>query len=237
MPGVGAPVVGVVAHGHLVAKPFGDLPVVGTPRAYVDALVALGARPVLLPGAQAAGMLDLVDGVVLTGGGDLDPATYGGDPVRAREVDPARDADELALVRAAAGARVPLLGACRGAQVMAVAYGGRLVDEVGHEHPVEGHDVVTEAGSRLHALLGPRARTSALHHQAIADPGPAWRPTAWAEDGVVEGIEWAAGDWDALGVQWHPELGWSGVLEDATGPAVLGWLVENACARRTLVRS
>ncbi|MFL6060219.1 MAG: gamma-glutamyl-gamma-aminobutyrate hydrolase family protein [Marmoricola sp.] len=231
MAGSGAPVIGVVAHGYQVPRPFGDLPVTGTPDAYVDALVALGARPVLLPGVQAAGMLDLVDGLVLTGGGDVDPAAYGGDPAAAKDVDAVRDAAELAVVRAACDARLPLLGACRGAQVLAVAFGGRLVDGVAHEHPFEGHQVETEEGSVLHALLGPRARTSALHHQAIGDPGPSWRATARTEDGTVEGIEWAAGDWAVLGVQWHPEMAWTEQIEDPTGPVVFGWLVEQARVR------
>lgn len=236
-------VVGVVGHGYVVPRPFGDLPVTGTPPAYVEGIAAAGARPVVLPGNRAVELLDLVDGLVLIGGGDVDPELYGGDPAAAAEVDRARDDAEIALVRAAAQARVPVLGACRGAQVLAVAFGGRLADGVAHIHPAEGHPVSTAASSLVHRLVGERPTTSALHRQAIADPGPRWRPTAWADDGTVEAIEWSAADWDVLGVQWHPELAWHADLDDATGPALFGWLADAAAIRaggqdrRTLVRS
>jgi len=246
LPPVPAPVIGIVGHGYVVAKPFGDLAVTGTPPTYVEGLAAAGARPVLLPCGHAAELLDLVDGLVLTGGGDVDPALYGGDPAAATEVDRARDDAEIALVRAAAQARMPVLGACRGAQVLAVAFGGRLADGVAHIQPVAGHPVSTDVSSLVRRLVGERPTTSALHRQEISDPGPRWRPTAWADDGTVEAIEWSAADWDVLGVQWHPELAWHAELDDATGPALFGWLVEAARARsmkdggrgpRTLVRS
>ena len=228
------PVVGVVGHGYVVPKPFGDLRVTGTPPTYVEAIAAAGARPVLLPGDRAADLLDLVDGVVLTGGGDVDPALYGGDPCRAVEVDRERDDAEIAVVRAAAQARTPLLGVCRGAQVLAVAYGGTLGGDLAHERPFAGHPVTTAPGSLVRRLVGPAATTSALHHQAVLDPGPFWRPTAWAEDGTVEAIEWAAGDWAVLGVQWHPEMAWHDQLDDPTGPALFGWLA--ACAQPAVAR-
>jgi putative glutamine amidotransferase len=240
------PVVGIVGHGYVVPRPFGDLAVTGTPRHYVEALVAAGARPVLLAGSHAVDLLDVVDGLVLTGGGDLDPALYGGDPDAAADVDRARDDAEIALVRAAAQARIPLLGVCRGAQVLAVAFGGRLTDGVAHIDPHTGHPVSTRAGSEVHRLVGDRAVTSALHRQAITEPGTPWRATAWAEDGTVEAIEWSAGDWDVLGVQWHPELAWHDDLDDPTGPALFDWLARAAHVRsvnkevgvpRSLVRS
>jgi putative glutamine amidotransferase len=240
------PVVGVVGHEYVVRKHFGDLPVTGTPRWYADALAAVGARPVLLPGGGAPDLLDVLDALVLTGGGDVDPVLSGGDPATASEVDRERDDHEIALVRAAARAGVPLLGVCRGLQVLAVAFGGTLVGGLDHARPHDGHEVATAPDSVVRDLVGPRARTSALHRQAVADPGSAWRPTAWAGDGVVEAIEWIGGDWAALGVQWHPELAWHADLEDATGPAIFGWLADAARARsmsgggsgpRTLVRS
>jgi putative glutamine amidotransferase len=224
------PVVGVVGHGYVVPRPFGDLPVTGTPPAYVDGLAAAGARPILLPGHRAIELLDLVDGLVLTGG-DVDPVLHGGDPADGLDVDRTRDEDEIALVRAAARSRVPLLGACRGAQVLAVAFGGRLGACAGHVRPGAGHPVSTTTGSQIHRLVGDRPVTSALHRQSITDPGPRWRSTAWADDGTVEAIEWRAGDWDVLGVQWHPELAWHADLDDRTGPAVFGWLAAAAAAR------
>ena len=240
------PVVGIVGHGYVVPRPFGDLPVTGTPPTYVEAVAATGARPVLLPGTHALDLLDLVDGIVLTGGGDVDPALYGGDPSSAADVDRARDDAEIAIVRSASQARIPLLGVCRGAQVLAVAFGGRLAGGLEHIDPVAGHPVSTAAGSMVRRLVGERPATSALHRQAIAEPGPRWRATAWADDGTVEAIEWAGGDWPVLGVQWHPELAWHADLDDPTGPALFGWLARAARIRsmrkaggapRTLVRS
>jgi putative glutamine amidotransferase len=240
------PVIGIVSHGYVVPRPFGDLPVTGTPPTYVEAVAATGARPVLLPGTHALELLDVVDGLVLTGGGDVDPALYDGDPGSATDVDHARDDAEIALVRAASQARIPLLGVCRGAQVLAVAFGGRLAGGLDHIDPVAGHPVSTADGSMVHRLVGARPATSALHRQAIADPGPRWRATAWAGDGTVEAIEWRPGDWAVLGVQWHPELAWHADLHDPTGPALFGWLVAAASTRsmrkagsapRTLVRS
>lgn len=221
------PVVGVVGHGHLVPRPFGDLPVTGTPPTYLDAVAAAGGRPVVLAIPYAVEQLDLVDAIVLTGGGDVDPRRHPGRVDTVRDVDPARDEAELALVHAAAAARIPLLGICRGLQIMAVAFGGAL-GAVEHELVETGHDIRTAPGSLVRTLLGTGCRTSALHRQAITASGEWWRPTAWADDATVEAIEPVDPDWPALGVQWHPELGDHPVLGDGTGPALFGWLVEHA---------
>lgn len=219
-----APVVGVVAHAHRVPKPFGELPVTGSPTSYVEGLVAVGARAVLLPGTDATELLDVADAVVLTGGGDVDPLLSGVDPAACRDVDRSRDDAEIALARAAAAAGVPLLGVCRGLQILAVAFGGTLAAGMEHVRPRDGHALRTETGSLLSDLLGHRPQTSALHRQAVADPGPELRPVAWADDGVIEAVEWTGGGWPVLGVQWHPEHAWSADLHDPTGPALFGWL-------------
>lgn len=223
--------IGVVGHGYAVPKPFGDLPVLGTPQAFVDAVMHVGARPVIVPPRAGVDLLDLVDGLVLTGGGDVDPARYGA-PGTASDVDGERDEAEIALVRLAAERRIPLLGACRGLQVMAVALGGTLHGGLAaHLAPMEGHPVTTAPGSLVHALLGEDVRTTALHQWAVADPGPHWRPSAWAHDGIVEAIEPVDRDWPALGVQWHPELAWHPVFADPTGPTLFRWLAEAAGTR------
>lgn len=224
------PVVGVVGHDLVVRRPFGDLPVTGTPRAYVEHLVRAGMRPVVLPGRHAIELFDVVDALVLTGGGDLDPSLSGTDPGQADGVDRSRDEAELKLVRAAAERRIPVLGCCRGLQVMAVAFGGTLRRVEGHVQPGPGHAVHTQPGSLIGDLLGPVAKTTALHGQAIADPGPYWRPTAWA-DGTIEAIEPFHGSWAALGVQWHPELGGLAGFTDETGRTIFGWLAERARSR------
>lgn len=222
------PVVGIVGHSYEVPKFFGNLPVSGTPGSYVDRVAAAGGRPVVLPGRQATGLLDVVDALVLTGGGDVDPALYGGSPEGGIDVDRNRDEDEIALVHAAQQAGVPLLGVCRGLQVLVVAHGGTLTGDLGMSHvlPEVGHPVTTQPGSLTRRVLGERPQVSSLHHQSVADPGPHWRPTAWADDGVVEAAEWVGPEpWPVLAVQWHPE-------RDHTGPALFGWLVTEAATYR-----
>jgi putative glutamine amidotransferase len=123
---------------------------------------------------------------------------------------------------------------CRGLQVLVVAFGGTLTADLGMSHvlPEVGHRVTTRHDSAMRSLLGERPSVTSLHHQAVADPGPCWRPTAWAADGVIEAAEWAgAVDWPVLGVQWHPEL------EGATGPALFAWLVEEARVCRARSRA
>lgn len=228
------PVIGIVGHRHTVTKRFGDLDVVGSTAPYVDQVRRAGGRPVVLPGSAAVDLLDVVDALVLTGGGDVDPLRYGGDPGSGVDVDATRDRDEIAVVRAAAEAGVPLLGACRGLQVLVVAFGGTLTGDLGAGHllPDVGHPVSTRPGSLVHDVLGPRPAVTSLHHQSVADPGPCWSPSAWADDGVVEAVEWTANeDWLALAVQWHPEL------ENVSGAALFAWLIRHAGNGRGRVTS
>ncbi len=219
------PVVGIVGHRYVVPRPRVELDVTGTPRPYVDRVTAAGGRALVLPAGEAIALLDLVDALVLTGGGDVDPAAYGGDAAAGQDLDPSRDQDEIALVRAAAAAGVPLLGVCRGLQVLVVALGGTLAGDLdGHRFKGGVHPVRAEPGSLLASLLGDIALTTTLHHQAVDDPGPHWHVTGRAEDGVAEAVEWSgAGAWPALGVQWHPELS-----EDPTGERLFAWLVDAA---------
>jgi len=222
------PVVGIVGADHVVVRFWGELPVTGCPTSYVDAVLATGGLPVVVPGRASLDVLDVVDALVLTGGGDVDPSLYGGDPATAAEVDPARDRAELALVRAAADRGLPVLGVCRGLQLLAVAFGGRLTGTLGTTHvlPTTGHPVLLSPGSCLADLLGSSANVSSIHHQAIDEPGPCWRVTARTADGVVEACEWAGPKpWPVLGVQWHPE-------RDDTGAALFGWLGEAATSSR-----
>jgi putative glutamine amidotransferase len=209
------PVIGVAGHRQLVPRTFGELPVHGTPAWYADAITACGGRPVVVPPGTGPDLLDLLDGVVLTGGDDLG-------------ADPARDADEVALARTAIAAGRPVLGVCRGLQVLVVAFGGTLRGGLDHVHPGRGHLVTTAPGSTIRSLLGAATTTSALHQQAAATPGPHWVPTAWTDDGVIEAIEPADPSVTALGVQWHPELHWNDSPHDPTGPAVFAWLVARA---------
>ncbi|NEW76479.1 gamma-glutamyl-gamma-aminobutyrate hydrolase family protein [Streptomyces rhizosphaericus] len=204
-----------------------------------------GAIPVVLPFESAdAGVVDRLDALLVTGGQDVHPDLWGGDPERASDdADPRQDATvhdrerdvyEIALVRAAVSRRIPVLGICRGNQVLNVALGGTLVEDVpttGVVHaaaeppPSAGdadHVVTFVPGSLAHQLFGDSARTNSWHHQAVRDPGPGVTATGHTADGSVEAIELAGAA--VLGVQWHPE--WHLGLDP-----VFPWLVESARRR------
>lgn len=189
------------------------------PDNYVEKLTEAAARPVVLPPVPGVEtVLDRLDGLVLVGGSDLDPASYGAEPHPATDPPRAfRDTAELALARRALDTGLPLLGICRGLQVLNVLLGGTLhqhvPDLVGHENhsPTPGHfgahPVRVEPGSRLAKLLDRTELTVPTHHhQSVDRLGDGLTPVAWAEDGVVEAAEHAAHPF-AVAVQWHPEAG------------------------------
>jgi putative glutamine amidotransferase len=187
------------------------------PEPYVTALRRAGARPVLLPTAQPADAAELLEpfhGLLLAGGGDIDPGRYGEPPHPAQYgTDPDRDAVELALALAADRLGMPVLGICRGVQVLNVAFGGTLVQHLPEltgllRHRADGeqllHPLRVLAGSRLAGALG-REQVEGLshHHQGLDRLGDGLRAVAWSPDGLVEGIERERG-W-TVGVLWHPE--------------------------------
>ena len=183
---------------------------------YVDAVREAGGRAVLLPpDSTDADVLDRLDGLILIGGADVGPANYGAEPhptVDAPRVE--RDASELLLCRAARERDLPLLGICRGMQVMAIAHGGSLIQDlpdagfglVHRERPgtFTEHAVTLADGSRIADIYGAtRIDTNSSHHQGIADPG-SLTATGWTDDGLIEVLEAPEARF-ALGVQWHPE--------------------------------
>lgn len=188
------------------------------PAPYVERVVEAGGLPVLFPVVDPGlvpAYLALVDGLLVIGGDDVDPAAYGAAPHAALgPVDRARDRFELALVRAAAAGDVPTLGICRGLQVMNVALGGTLLQHVPEEVPGAlphggrmdvAHDVTVEGRSALARIVGvTRLGVNSHHHQAIATPAPGLAVTARSDDGVVEAAEDPTRRL-LLGVQWHPE--------------------------------
>jgi putative glutamine amidotransferase len=189
------------------------------PTDYVRAVERAGGRPLLVPPSQEGleETLAVLDGIIFSGGSDLDPATYGHDPhPETKGIVEERDRGELALLHAALSRDMPVLAVCRGSQVLNVALGGDLVqhlpDVVGHdEHkhtPGEyaDHDVTLEAGTRLEALLGDHAPVKSHHHQGFGRLGSGLREAAHAEDGTVEALEDPSRRF-ALGVLWHPEAG------------------------------
>ncbi|MFI8456720.1 gamma-glutamyl-gamma-aminobutyrate hydrolase family protein [Kitasatospora sp. NPDC085464] len=183
------------------------------PQTYVDAVVRAGGTPVLLP-PQPGGtdhLLDALDGLVLAGGPDVDPARY------ATDADPrtgpphhARDDWESTLLHTALSRDLPVLGVCRGMQLLNVELGGTLLQHLpdGSHQTVPAryvrHRVALVAGSRLAEVLGPDTEVSCYHHQAVDRLGAGLQVTARSADGTVEGLE-LAGHRFALGVQWHPE--------------------------------
>jgi len=201
---------------------------------YADMVVAAGGVPVLLPPASAdpdaaRAVVARLDALVISGGADVDPSRYGANAhERTAGWRPDRDAWELALLDAADEAGLPMLGICRGMQLMAVHAGGSLdqhtPDLVGHEqHSPGGPDfgtttVTTSPDSRVATLVGGSVEVPCHHHQSVRE-APGFRRTAEAADGTLEAME-AEGDRFCVGVQWHPEMG--------TELALLRGLVEAA---------
>lgn len=190
---------------------------------YIQAVVKAGGAPVIIPaitdGAALRNIVAGLDGLVLTGGADLNPLWYGEQPREALQtVDPIRDIYELKLLKLASDRNMPILGICRGEQLINVAFGGTLYQDIPSQrppHPVKhvqslpdeapSHGVTGVGGSQLETILGQKEwLVNSLHHQAVKDVAPGFRPVAFAADSVIEAIE-AWPDRPILGVQWHPE--------------------------------
>lgn len=195
----------------------------GVNAAYITALVASGALPVTLSpllGVELAEQaLEPFEALVLTGGEDVDPTHYRADPhPQLGVISQLRDRFELALFHQARRRGMPVLGICRGMQLINVAMGGTLFQDLPSERPsdinhapglgrdVRSHYVRIEAGSRVADALGTeRVHANSIHHQAVRDVGTGLRASAWSEDGVIEAIESEPGEEWIMAVQWHPE--------------------------------
>jgi gamma-glutamyl-gamma-aminobutyrate hydrolase PuuD len=213
------PVIGITTYAEEVSWTGWTEPAAFTPLAYVRSVEHAGGRPLLVPPSDDAidETLDVLDGIVFSGGGDLDPETYGAEPhAETGDVYPERDSAELKLLQAALARDMPVLAVCRGSQILNVARGGDLVqhlpEHVGHDNhrhtepKMADHEVTVEVGSKLGAILGDRAPVKSSHHQGFGRLGEGLRETAWAEDGTIEGLEDPSYRF-ALGVLWHPEEG------------------------------
>jgi gamma-glutamyl-gamma-aminobutyrate hydrolase PuuD len=221
---VARPVVGITTYVTPAKWGAWEVEAALVPSEYVRAIESAGARPLLVP-PSAGGVdetLDALDGIIFSGGSDLDPGLYG------QEAHPEtsglvkeRDRAELALLEAALARDMPVLAVCRGSQVLNVALGGDLVqhlpDVVGdekHRHTpgtFSDHDVRLEAGSRVGTLLGERAQVKSHHHQGFGRLGQGLTAVGWADDGTLEAVEDPSRRF-AVGVLWHPEAGEDGRL-------------------------
>jgi putative glutamine amidotransferase len=212
------PVIGISAYREQAQWGVWDQPAVLIPATYVDQVAAAGGLPVVLPPGTGTDpqVLELLDGLVLAGGADLNPDRYGQPPhSETTGWRDDRDAGELALVDGALQCDLPVLGICRGLQIMTVHAGGRLEqhlpDVVGHEghRPEPGvfgiHDVTLTPGSRVHAVLGDQVSVKSYHHQGVSDTG-SLTTAGHAFDGSIEVVE-VPGKRFAVGVLWHPEAG------------------------------
>jgi putative glutamine amidotransferase len=217
---VARPLIGITTYApESVTFGVWELPAALIPLSYVDAIEDAGGRPLLVP-PQSDGVketLDALDGLLFSGGEDVDPAHYGAEPhPETKGVHAGRDGAELDLLRAALARDMPVLAVCRGSQVLNVARGGDLVQHlpevVGdekHKHTpgvFADHDVDLVPGSRVQRILGDRAPVKSHHHQGFRTLGDGLREAARADDGTIEALEDPSHRF-AVGVLWHPEAG------------------------------
>jgi putative glutamine amidotransferase len=226
------PIIGVTAQQKMAVSSNGELESQVIGHTYTDAVLHAGGLPVVLPPlpeADVPALIEHLDGLVFTGGGDIEPWRYGEERHETiRKTNTGRDEFELALAREARKRRMPVLAICRGTQIVNVAFGGTLYQDIpsmvgptGHmmkgEVVFTGHQSVTiEPGSLIARAMGTTdLMVNSIHHQAIKDLAPGFREVAWSDDGVIEGIQSDDDDWPLLAVQWHPEFLESGGDEAA----------------------
>ena len=223
MPGNHLPLIGLTTIALAPAGEHGS-PRLAQNRTYIQAVVRAGGLPLLIPHLEDTSLLRAVyerlDGLLLTGGEDIHPGHFGeAIHERCRSISPERDATELPLARWAIQEGKPLLGVCRGIQVLNVALGGSLYQDIGSQCPAAGrhdwypgfprsllaHSAALVDGTHLGRILGAATlEVNSLHHQSIKDLAPALRMAAVAPDGIVEAVEGRDHPF-AIGVQWHPE--------------------------------
>ena len=208
-----SPLVGVTTYREQARWGAWDTMAVVLPATYTEAVERAGARALLLPPTDAdpAPLLDVLDGLLLSGGADIEPAVYGAEPApETSGTRPDRDRFELALLRGALERGLPVLAVCRGMQLLNVALGGDLVQHLptNEDHRREPgtftrHPVEVVAGTRLASIVGPSLTVPSSHHQGLGRLGAGLVVSGRAPDGVVEAVELSEG-W-VVGVQWHPE--------------------------------
>lgn len=244
------PIIGITTRPREVKSSAGVSDAHSLQHTYTDGVLRAGGVPVLLapvPDPLIAEVVERIDGLVLSGGGDVDPARYGGRrSANNYGIDFDRDEFEIELVKAAAVRRLPTLAICRGMQVVNVALGGTLIEDIPGEtgsadHTVIGHQVFN---GHQHVRLDPTClvarvvqavdiEVNSIHHQAVRNLAPGVRAVGWADDGVIEAIEHEDSGWPLLGVQWHPE--YLGDADDPASRALFKGLVEAAAVHSAVV--
>ncbi len=237
------PLIGITGGRILAGRVCGMHPVLhdATIESYFDdygrGVARAGGIPVHLSATGHAAVVERVDGVILAGGEDIDPRRYGRRPARGvGPHDTCRDAFELAVISEALAADVPILGICRGHQLLNVACGGTLIADLDEREEFEPHlplypaatrtqTVAFSPGSLAARVFGEELEINSFHHQAVDEPGDGVAVVGRSRDGVIEAIELPGHD--VLGVQWHPEL-----FRDAD-PA-FDWIVSAAASRAGL---
>ena len=221
------PVIGITSYAQDASWGVWHLPAALIPLAYVDSIERAGGRAVVIPPAEedVEETLDALDGIIFSGGADVDPAHYGADAHPETDIPQARrDAGEMALLKAALERDMPTLAICRGFQLLNVARGGDLIqhlpEEVGNDvhKQVPGefavHPVEVKEGSKLGGIVGAAPSVTSHHHQALGRVGEGLVESAWAADGTLEGVEDPTQRF-VVGVQWHPEASEDAALFDA----------------------
>ena len=215
------PTIGITAFIADLDYGYGRETLHAVPDDYVKAIWEAGGLPILLPilpSEASAALVDSVDGLLLTGGGDVDPTLYGeraSEPLR--DVDPRRDSIESGIVHRSIDRNRPLLAICRGVQMLNVALGGSLIPDLpgagweSHEqkapHADPHHEISIDPGSRIGRVFGrPTLAVNSFHHQAVRSEAAKLVPVAWAPDGLVEAVELRDSSRWVVGVQWHPEM-------------------------------
>lgn len=210
------PKIGLTTYWQKASWGVWSSPAAIVPGKYVTGVVAAGGTPMLLPpiGTDES-VIELLDGLIVVGGVDVDPANYGADPHPATAPQPERDDHDIRLTRAALDAGVPLFAICRGAQILNVALGGTLYQHVPDLLPESRYqpspgvfgevEFTTAPGSLVSGLVGEVATSPCYHHQSVQDLGEGVKATAWAPDRTIEAIECTQSRGWVLGVQFHPE--------------------------------
>ena len=217
-----APLIGLTTRS--LRAPTSGLPMIASPRSYTEVLISAGAVPLLVPlnllPESYPDLLTRLDGIIFTGGGDIDPQRFNGVPhEKVYDIDPQRDITEIGLFEQARRLNLPFMGICRGIQLVNVALGGSLYTHILDQLPGAlqhscypanppdylAHPVDVKPGSRLAQILGEtHIQVNSLHHQGIQTTAPEAEAVAWSPDGLVEAIQ-VAGNPFGVAVQWHPE--------------------------------